>query len=138
MTQAQQYTKAIAELPRNVRHIVAGAVASRVQGRSTDPAWKEIWKMSRDHATLFDWISGDELLQNLLLLDIDPELVYEMVDAYNSHGDGMRKREGVMHGPRRDGCEKLAAFIDDRYEWCDGEGTFEMDSSEVSAHYSSD
>ena len=94
MTQAQQYTKAIAELPDRTRHIVAGIVAHRLSGDECDPAYRPLWKMAHEHGKHYEWPTHFELRRELTALGIHVAIINEALAAYDSYGPNVQTAIG--------------------------------------------
>ena len=86
MTQAQQYTKAIAELPDRTRHIVAGIVAYKLD-EYDDGTWKPLWEMCREHEAHYEWPKTWEVAQALDRCGFSLRHFSKELALYNSYGD---------------------------------------------------
>ena len=93
MTQAQQYTKAIAELPDRTRHIVAGIVAWRLDF-DDDGSWADVWRMAHDHGKHYPWPNPYELRAALRLIGLPSRIANEAVAIYASYGPDVKTADG--------------------------------------------
>jgi hypothetical protein len=119
MTQAQQYTKLIADLPEPMRALIAGAVAwkfapserlaeSAHYDKALVTAWRPLWDMSRVHPGKdgFEWPSTSAVYRALRLVGVGTTAARSMIEGYVQHDEtvlvtGRYDIENSRHPARR-------------------------------------
>jgi len=117
----QTLTANIRALPDRTRHIVAGIVANRMQGKKPDsPQWRALWKMSSEHEANHEWISGEELGRVMLAVGVPDDVVCAAVKAYTAHSLEPARGKAFHQGRNRASmaCDERAQIsVDSKYEW---------------------
>jgi hypothetical protein len=94
MTQAQQYTQAIAKLPDRTRHIVAGIVAHRLDV-DDDGSWLPLWRMAHEHGKHYEWPTPYELRSIMRAIGLPSRIANEALAVYDSYGPDVRTAIGT-------------------------------------------